>query len=444
MACNEAFEMPAFNSTQSTDISGVITSIDGQILVTTVEKKDFQRILSDADELYNMPLGDKPWRFYDVPMNQIEPILSSRDQILSAPGIYVLTRSGKMYQVAVNLAYFQWLTSTGFMSPYMNTAVNSEESVQGKFAAAWNADALSVENAVSAISFGCPQGLVFLVLGCCDNYNTPAVLALLSKNRTSLFQDCEELYRELSAYPRKTIANHELTGPDQLAAEFHRLSIFRHWFEFLGVNEIVTPARRGREEEIATLDNENEQESGVITTDEGWVKVVVQSEGDSPAYPEVTEIKNDPASGRIQLDGYNFYSYTLVRVSNLGQYARNPDKLGNFDEVLSIEKLEDETWEVLIYKSQMPALTDKLRKEVPDCVINPDYNPFEPDAREVKEFGYEGAKLLRTRRFRERAERMIHWPKAAAFYGDLIRGCEKQVAAPDDDEKEMDMHRNEE
>jgi hypothetical protein len=36
MSCNEAFEMLAFNSTLFTSIPGVITLIDGKILVTTV------------------------------------------------------------------------------------------------------------------------------------------------------------------------------------------------------------------------------------------------------------------------------------------------------------------------------------------------------------------------------------------------------------------------
>jgi len=176
-----------------------------------------------------------------------------------------------------------------------------------------------------------------------------------------------------------------------------------------------------------------------------WLKeVVVPSEGDSPACPQMAGITSDPESGRIQLDGYNFSSYTLVRVSDLGQYSRNLDKLGNLDKVPTLEELPDESWELLVCKSYLPTLTQKLRKEVSDCVIEPGYNPLEPTAREAEELGYEKAKWLTTRRFLERAERKTYWPKAAAFYGDLIRGCENQGTAPDDDEKEVDMHGNEE
>lgn len=94
-----------------------------------------------------------------MPTNQIEPILSSWRQILSAPGIYVVGRSGEKYRVAVDPSYIPWLSSHGFIFQYINNAVDSEEPVQGKCAAAWNADARFVEDAVRAISLGCPQGL---------------------------------------------------------------------------------------------------------------------------------------------------------------------------------------------------------------------------------------------------------------------------------------------
>lgn len=80
---------------------------------------------------------------------------------------------------------------------------------------------------------------------------------------------------------------------------------------------------------------------------------------------------------------------------------------------------------------------------VPDCIIEPDYNPTEPNVKEVEEFGYETARILRTITFRDRAERMKHkpWPKVAAFYSDLAMGSEGQMVVLDDDE-EMNIVEN--
>ena len=58
------------------------------------------------------------------------------------------------------------------------------------------------------------------------------------------------------------------------------------------------------------------------------------------------------------MDGHNFNSYNLVRVSNLGQDAQNLDDLGNFDTILSIVSLEDGSWELLVSKSDFPKLKD--------------------------------------------------------------------------------------
>jgi hypothetical protein len=177
-----------------------------------------------------------------------------------------------------------------------------------------------------------------------------------------------------------------------------------------------------------------------------WLRgVVTRSKRDSPAFPELT-IENDPESGRIQLDGYDFDSYTLVRVSDLGHYAYTPDKLGNFDEILSIEELDDGSWEFPVRKSYLPTLKDKLREVVSDCIIDPDYDPTKPSAREVEEFGYVRARILKKDKFHDRAKRMIHeaFPKAAAFYAELAIGGGWEMAILDNDENEMDILGNEE
>jgi hypothetical protein len=171
-----------------------------------------------------------------------------------------------------------------------------------------------------------------------------------------------------------------------------------------------------------------------------WLREVVsRSKRDSPAFPELTGFENDSESGRVQLDGYNFNSYTLVRVSNLGHYAQTLDKLGNFDEILSIEELQDGwSWELPVHKSYLPKLKDKLREMAPHCIIESNYDPTEPNAKEVKEFGYKKARILRSLTFRDRAERMIHeaLPKGGAFYHDLIVGGDREM---DVDDYEMDM-----
>jgi hypothetical protein len=171
-----------------------------------------------------------------------------------------------------------------------------------------------------------------------------------------------------------------------------------------------------------------------------WLREVVsRSKRDSPTFPELTRVENDPEPGPAQLDGYNFNSYTLMRVSNLGHYAQTLDKLGNFDKILSIEDLQDGSWELPVHKSYLPMLKDKLREMVSDCIIDPDYDPTEPNAREVEEFGYEMARILSKDKFQERAERMMReaLPKAAAFYADLAMGGGWEMVILDNDEEEM-------
>jgi hypothetical protein len=161
-----------------------------------------------------------------------------------------------------------------------------------------------------------------------------------------------------------------------------------------------------------------------------WLqRIASQSESDSPAFLEPTDIDNGVEAGRIQLGGYDFNSYTLLRLSVLGHCAQTLDKLGNFDEILSIEELQDGSWELPVRKSYLPTLKNKLRQVVPGCIIEPDYDPTEPNAKEVEEFGYERARILRTATFHDRAERMIRepWPKAAAFYADLAMGGEREM-----------------
>ncbi|KAH9222988.1 hypothetical protein DL95DRAFT_517915 [Leptodontidium sp. 2 PMI_412] len=163
-----------------------------------------------------------------------------------------------------------------------------------------------------------------------------------------------------------------------------------------------------------------------------WLRAAVaQSKTDSLAFPEQTGIENDRKLGRIGMHGYNFDLYTLVSVSNLGQYAQNLDKLGGLDDILSIVELEDESWELPVRKSYLPRLKNMLHKMVPECITQAVSDTTEPTAKELEDFGYERARILRTMSFRNRAECMVSesWPKAAAFYADLRMGLEKEMTS---------------
>ncbi|KAG9228936.1 hypothetical protein BJ875DRAFT_500347 [Amylocarpus encephaloides] len=277
--------MTAFNSASSTPIDELSVPIDGQIVVTTmITTVASQRVPFDVEELINTPLSDKPWRFYHY-------------HILSAPGIYVAGSSYSMHRIAVTDSYVSWLSCNGLKFQHVDPMrpVDMEELVQGKRAAAWNADARFVQDAVGAISSGCPlglmstyrnyalvrhqlpiewailwrdldsdiqirtdfaQSLVLLVLGCCEDYDTPVVLALLRKNETELLQGIRSLYQQLSAYPRYSTANWgaEL-GAAQIAAEFHRLSLFRCCLELLGGKQ--DPRQHKIDPGYSAIDNAN-------------------------------------------------------------------------------------------------------------------------------------------------------------------------------------------
>lgn len=97
-------------------------------------------------------------------------------------------------------------------------------------------------------------------------------------------------------------------------------------------------------------------------------------------------------------------------------------------------------------KSYLLTLEDKLRGMVSDCIIDPDYNPTKPNAREMEEFGYETARILRKDKFHDRAKRMTHeaFPKAAAFYAKLAMGGGWEMAILDNNKNKIDILGNKE
>ena len=85
-------------------------------------------------------------------------------------------------------------------------------------------------------------------------------------------------------------------------------------------------------------------------------------------------------------------------------------------------------------------LKDKLCKIDPRCIIEPDYNLIKLNAKEVKEFGYKKARILRSLTFCDKAKRIIYkaFLKRAAFYRDLLVSSNKEINV-NDNKKDIDI-----
>jgi hypothetical protein len=82
-------------------------------------------------------------------------------------------------------------------------------------------------------------------------------------------------------------------------------------------------------------------------------------------------------------------SYTPIRLSNLGyrtiqEISEKLNKIGNLGQVLKVLELPDESWEMVVLKSYLPQLKNKLFKIFPGCDIDLDYDPTEPSREEVE------------------------------------------------------------
>ena len=172
-----------------------------------------------------------------------------------------------------------------------------------------------------------------------------------------------------------------------------------------------------------------------------WLKDMTTQSKES-SQPAGIKVDSDNNIGRITSDGeFNFEDYTLVRLSFIGSH-RSIEILemldmisGNLDKVLSAEELPDETWELPVLKTHLPALKPKLSETFPGCNIEPDYDPTQPNHQEVEMFGYDRAKALRTSTSCDRADRMRSqaWPKAVLYYAHLskvLRGIESSNIYP--------------
>jgi hypothetical protein len=240
--------------------------------------------------------------------------------------------------------------------------------------------------------------------------------ALLCYHRLLLTPDTDQPIRGSYQADFDAILNGDHLGNAQSIFEHMTLSVLRV-FCTVEDNEILRTF-------LATvLDVQSIQDLFRQPPDQYWILRVEEEWSHADAFKMAEEVVAAVGyeSGRIQLDGYDFSLYTLVRVSGLGSCSPDLDKLGNFDEILSVEELQDGSWELPVQKSYLPALTEKLCKVVPDCIIERDYDPTKPNTQEVQSCGYETARAQRTATFDDRVKRMIReaWPKAAAFYADL-------------------------
>lgn len=85
---------------------------------------------------------------------------------------------------------------------------------------------------------------------------------------------------------------------------------------------------------------------------------------------------------------FDYMSYTLVRLSNLGGHKRKEisvkDKVGRLHEVSSVLELPDKSWEMVVLKSYLPELEIRLGEIFPGCHFHPNYDPTEPSREDVE------------------------------------------------------------
>jgi hypothetical protein len=147
-------------------------------------------------------------------------------------------------------------------------------------------------------------------------------------------------------------------------------------------------------------------------------------------------------------------SYTTVRLSNLGyrlpqEISEKLDKVGNLNQVPSVLELPDESWEMVVLKSYLLELENKLTYMFPGCDVDLDYDPTEPnredieclyitaknpepraksgeiatfiDVEDLKNF-YVAAKARKVDASSRRAMFMVReaWPAAVAYYSCLL------------------------
>jgi hypothetical protein len=91
-------------------------------------------------------------------------------------------------------------------------------------------------------------------------------------------------------------------------------------------------------------------------------------------------------------------------------------------QVLSAQELPDESWEMVVLKSYLPAFMATVVKKFPGSHIDQTYDPCKPSDNEVRTLGYDIAEHQRYCQFLVRAENMVRapWPDTAAYYSHVI------------------------
>lgn len=118
--------------------------------------------------------------------------------------------------------------------------------------------------------------------------------------------------------------------------------------------------------------------------------------------------------------------YTLVRldVSNV-QHEEVVGRMENLFELLDvpgIEALDGGSWEICVRKACIGDVKDKLHVEFPGSVVDVDYDPLKPTAKESVWWGRETANTLR-QSFERRAIKMAKasWTPAAMYYTHVLQ-----------------------
>lgn len=141
-----------------------------------------------------------------------------------------------------------------------------------------------------------------------------------------------------------------------------------------------------------------------------------------PPYPE----------SRVRV---NAGQYTFVRVPPIGNATSLETFVfvrGEAIEVPSIVELNDQSFEFLVFRPYRVAFREKLRKFHPNLTPDLYWNPTEPLAEEVEQWGYELAKTICRLELRRRVWQLLKkgiCPEAAMVYQACVSQTDREQKA---------------